>query len=209
MRYRILCTSLLLTIVAGTVALADVISVGVVLPLSGHTANFGTEALRGINLAVETVNAAGGVRNRKLSLTVRDNAADPAQTSEAVSDLVADAEVMAVVGPVTSTCAAAAAAVAQDAQTPLILPTATTPYVTEIGDYITRICFTDPFQSKVLARFSRQSLQVDRVAIIYEIGSSYSENLAEFYAMQFGDMGGEVVFQKGVGPNADQLRKAV
>jgi branched-chain amino acid transport system substrate-binding protein len=209
MRYRILCTSLLLVIAAGTAAAGDLVSVGVVLPLSGHTANFGTEALRGINLAVETVNANGGVRNRKLHLIVRDNASDPAQTSVEVSDLVTEEGVIAVVGPVTSTCAAAAAAVAQAAGTPLVLPTATTPFVTEIGEYVTRICFTDPFQSKVLAEFSRQTLQVDRVAIIYEIGSSYSENLAEFYAMQFEEMGGEIVFQEGVGPSADQLRKAV
>ena len=209
MRLICICLSLVLVVAVGTTAGEGVISVGVVLPLSGHTANFGTEALRGINLATETVNAEGGIRDRQLKLIVRDNAADPAKTSREVSELVTREGVIAVVGPITSTCAAAAAAVAQEASTPLILPTATTPYVTEIGHYICRICFTDPFQSKVLAEFSRNSLKADRVAVIYEIGSSYSEKLAEFYTMRFEEQGGRVVFQKGVGPSHEQLRAAV
>src|SRR3989304_6344908 len=177
---------LLLAITASN-AFADenVLQVGVVLPLSGPTSNYGTEALRGINLAAEQINAAGGVRDNKLNLIVRDNAGNPVTTAEVVFDLIREKQVLAIVGPITSTDAAAAGAVAQQAKTPLILPVATSPYVTEIGEYVCRICFTDPLQSKALALFSRKHLRADRVAVIYERGSSYSEKLAEVYTSQF------------------------
>jgi branched-chain amino acid transport system substrate-binding protein len=170
------------------------IRVGIVLRLSGHTSNYGTEALKGINLAVENINASGGIRKSKLKLYVKDNAGDPATTSQVVSELINQHQVLAIVGPITSTNSAAAAAVAQQAGTPLILPIATNPYVTEIGEYICRICYTDPFQSKALAEFSRKYLKAEKVAVIYEKGSAYSENLSKFYAMRFEDMGGEIVF---------------
>ncbi len=172
----------------------DEIKIGVALPLSGHTSNYGTEALKGINLAVENINASGGIRKNKLKLIVKDNAGDPTTTSNIVSEMIHEQQVLAVIGPITSTNSAAAAAVAQQANTPLILPAATNPFVTEIGEYICRICFTDPLQSKALAEFSRKHLKVDKVAVIFEKGSAYSENLARFYIMRLEDIGGKIVF---------------
>lgn len=172
------------------------IKIGVVLPLTGSTSNYGTEALRGMNLAVEEINVAGGIKGRRLKLIVQDNGGDPTRTSNELSGLVSDEAVIAVVGPVTSTNSAAAAAVAQQYRTPLVMPYATSPYVTEIGEYVLRICYTDPFQSKALAEFSRENLKSERVAIVYEQGSSYSEKLAEFFALRFRDMGGEVVYEQ-------------
>ena len=185
---------ILILVCAFAVAAADdnVINVGAVLPLSGHTSNFGTEALRGINLAVEQINAAGGIKGKTIHLTVRDNAGLPTQTAQAVWEVIDEHDVLAVIGPITSTNSAAAAAVAQEAKTPLVLPGATSPFVTEIGDNICRICFTGPFQSKALAEFSRTHLRAERVAILYEKGSDYSENLAEFYRSRLEDMGGTV-----------------
>jgi len=156
----------------------NVVNIGVVLPLSGHTSHFGTEALRGINLAVENINSGGGVKGNTLHLVVRDNAGDPATTSQVVSDLLGSQNLLALVGPITSTNSTAAAAVAQGARTPLILPTATSPYVTEIGEYVCRICFTDSYQSKVLTEFSRKRLKADKVAVLFEKGSASSETLA-------------------------------
>jgi len=174
----------------------DAMRVGVILPLSGHTSNYGIEALRGITVAVESINERGGVKGQLLELVVKDNASDPAETAQEVTNLILDENVLAVIGPITSTNSAAAAAVCQQHQTPLVLPTATSPYVTEIGEYISRICFTDPFQSRALAKYSRKDLRADRVAIIYEKNSAYSEQLAEFYGSRFEDMGGEIVFRE-------------
>ncbi len=193
MRYALICLGLIFA-ATGAVADDNVIDIGVVLPLSGHTSNYGTEALKGINLAVEKINAAGGVRGYMLKLHVSDNAGDPAATSHIVSEMIREQQVLAIIGPITSTNSAAAAAVAQQANTPLVLPVATSPYVTEIGEYICRICFTDPLQSKALAEFSRRHLKSEKVAVIFERGSAYSENLSRFYMMRLKDMGGKIVF---------------
>jgi len=200
---------LLLAITASN-AFADenVLQVGVVLPLSGPTSNYGTEALRGMNLAVAQVNE-GGVKGNKLRLIVRDNAGNPVTTAQVVSDLVSDGRVLAVTGPITSTDAAAAGTVAQQARTPLILPVATSPYVTEIGEYVCRICFTDPLQSRALAQFSRKNLRADRVAVIFQKGSSYSEKLAEFYIAQFKEMGGTITFAQGFAHGVSDLGSLV
>ena len=187
----------------------DDIKIGVVLPLTGRTSNFGTEALKGINLGIENANAAGGVRNILLKLIVNDNAGDPAVTSRVVSEMIKEQQALAIIGPITSANSAAAAAVAQQANTPLILPAATNPYVTEIGEYICRICFTDPLQSKALAEFTRKHLNSDRVAVVYEKGSPYSENLAQYYAMRLEDMGGRVIFTGGFENNGENLFELV
>jgi branched-chain amino acid transport system substrate-binding protein len=183
----------------------DAIKIGVVLPLTGHTSNFGTEALKGINLAVERYNAAGGVRNSGLKLIVNDNTGDPAATSRVVSEMIEEKNALAIIGPITSTNTAAAAAVAQQAKTPLVSPAATDPYITEIGEYICRICITDPLQSKALAEFTRKYLKSDKVAVLYEKDSRYSENLAQFYAMRLKDMGGQVIFTEGFNSGDDNL----
>ena len=211
MKIWIICLSVLLRF--GSVHGGDEIKIGVVLPLSGHTSNYGTEALKGINLAVENINRAGGIRRNKLRLIVKDNAGDPATTSRVVSEMIDEQQVMAIIGPITSTNSAVAAAVAQQASTPLILPTATNPYVTEIGEYITRICFTDPLQSKALAEFSQKRLHSDKIAVVFEKGSSYSEKLSDFYVMRLKDIGGNVAFiggfESGKGNFRDIINQAL
>jgi len=173
------------------------IKIGVVLPLTGRTSNFGTEALKGINMAIEDANRNEDLLGLPIKLIVNDNTGDPAITSKVVSELIREQNVLAVIGPITSTNSAAAAAVAQEARTPLVLPGATNPYVTEIGDYICRICITDPLQSKALAEFSIKNLKAERIAVVYEKGSRYSENLAQYYAMRAEDMGRKVIFSEG------------
>ena len=206
MKTWLICLSILLQI--GSVY-GDEIKIGVVLPLSGHTSNYGTEALKGINLAVENINKTGGIRRNKLKLIVKDNAGDPATTSQVVSEMIDDQKAMVIIGPVTSTNSAVAAAVAQQASTPLILPFATNPYVTEIGEYITRICFTDPVQSKALAEFSKTHLHSNKIAVVFEKGSSYSEKLSDFYVMRLKDIGGNVAFVEGFDSDKGNLRDVI
>lgn len=185
------------------------IIVGIVLPLSGHTSNYGVEFLKGVKLAVEEINKNGGVKEQMLEIVVKDNAGDPVKTSQEVLNLITKDKVLAVIGPITSTNSAAAATVAAQYKTPLILAGATSPYVTEIGEYICRICFTDPVQSNALAKFSRKNLKSENVAIIYEIGSSYSEKLSKFFTERFQYMKGHVVYIKGFHHEADNLNQLV
>jgi len=187
----------------------EVIRIGVVMPLSGHNSHFGTEALRGINLAVDEINEAGGLKGRDVQIVVKDNAGDPTITAQQVTSLIKEHQVTAIIGPITSPNSAAAAAVAQQAKTPLILPTATSPYVTEIGDYICRICFTDQYQSKILTEFTHDYLRAERAAVIFERGSTYSEQLADYYIARYKDLGGTIVYSGSCARDAAQVAAQV
>jgi branched-chain amino acid transport system substrate-binding protein len=173
---------------------AEDINIGVILPLSGPNSNFGIDALEGINLAFEVIRDQGGINGVFLNPVIKDNTGVPSITSQEVAGLIGQKQVMAIIGPLTSNNAAAAGAVAQQNNTPLVLPTATSPFVTEMSEYICRICFTDPYQSRALAEFAKNHLKSEKVAVVFEDGSLYSEKLAEFFALSLEDIGGKIVF---------------
>jgi branched-chain amino acid transport system substrate-binding protein len=85
------------------------------------------------------------------------------------------------------------APIAQSHQIPLITPTATHPKVTEAGDYVFRVCFTEPFQGKVLAKFAIEHLHAKKAAILYDVKSDYSTGLVEMFTHSFTQSGGKIV----------------
>lgn len=171
------------------------IHIGVIIPLSGPTATYGIDCLAGINLAVERINESGGVKGKLLVPEVRDNQGDPLRTAQEVKSLV-DEGVLAIIGAVTSNNTLAAATVAQNEGIPLLTPYATHAAVTEVGDYISRICFTDLQQASVMASYAYGALGLRKMAILSEHGSRYSASLAEYLADKFRQLGGEVVMAR-------------
>ncbi len=166
--------------------------VGVIVPTEGSLWLYGRECLKGLNLAINECNEAGGVKGRELALKVENNAGDPLRSAEAVKSFASDSTVIAVIGPVTSNNSLAAATVAQHEEIPLLMPYATNPPITEVGDFISRICFTDISQARTLAKYTYFSLGIKRVAILYEKGNNYSEALATYFQREFTSLGGEV-----------------
>ena len=88
---------------------------------------------------------------------------------------------VALLGEVASSRSLAAAPEAQRARVPMISPGSTNPKVTEVGDYIFRACFIDPFQGAVMARFAVEELKAKRLAILFDFKQDYSVGLAEFF----------------------------
>jgi len=205
--------SLLVGLVAAILAIPSFgaensLNIGAVFPLSGRTSSYGIDALRGVNLAIGQINQSGGISGKTVSLLVRDTAGQSARTTQEIQSLIQDENVLALIGPITSVNAAAAAAVAQENRTPLILPAATSAHITEIGDFVFRICFTDPLHSRALVSFARNTLRAGRAGIIHEEGSSYSSRLADLFAARFTEDGGEIVFHESFPhdpPNLDSL----
>src|SRR5438094_593320 len=87
----------------------------------------------------------------------------------------------------------AAAPVAQQSGIPLISPSSTNPRVTQIGEYIFRVCFIDPFQGLVMAKFVTNTLKIKNVAILRDIKNDYSVGLADVFIENFKKMGGNIV----------------
>ena len=169
------------------------ILVGMYGSLTGDGASFGQSSKEGTELAVEEVNAAGGLLGgRKIQLLIEDDQSRPEEASSAVTKLITQDKVVAVLGEVASRRTLAAAPVAQKYQIPLITPASTNERVTAVGDYIFRVCFIDPFQGEVLAKFAYNDLKARKVAILKDIAQDYSVGLTDSITKHFSALGGTV-----------------
>ena len=174
------------------------------MSITGRDASFGEASLRGARLAVEQINAAGGVLGRPLALVVEDNRSVAGESATAAKKLITRDRVVALVGECSSARTLEAAPVAQAAGVPLVTPASTSPRVTAVGDAVFRVCFIDPFQGEVLASFARRKLGLRRAALLVDAGSPYSTGLAEYFSRTFAALGGEVVAtQRYAGADTD------
>jgi branched-chain amino acid transport system substrate-binding protein len=169
------------------------ILIGEVGSMSGSEAAFGQSTHNGIQLAVDEANAAGGVKGKKLKVITYDDQSKPEEAAAATTRLITQDKVKVILGEVASSNSLAMAPLAQDAKIPMITPSSTNPAVTEKGDYIFRVCFIDPFQGYVMAKYSRESLKFNKVAILKDVKSAYSVGLTEVFERKFTELGGKIV----------------
>lgn len=171
----------------------DVLLLGEVGSLTGSEAAFGISTRNGIELAIEEANAAGGVKGKKLAVRVLDDQSKPEEAASATKRLITQDKVVAILGEVASSNSLAMAPIAQEANVPMVSPSSTNPKVTEVGSYIFRVCFIDPFQGYVMAKYAHDELKFTRVAILTDKKSAYSEGLTEVFQKKFAEMKGTIV----------------
>ncbi|MBV9210596.1 MAG: ABC transporter substrate-binding protein [Acidobacteria bacterium] len=172
------------------------IVVGLYGDLSGQTSSFGQSTRNGAQMAVAEINAAGGINGRQVKLIVEDDQGQPAQAATVVTKLINQDKVHAVLGEVASTNSLAAAPVAQNAKIPMITPSSTNPKVTEVGDYIFRVCFIDPFQGGVMAKFAANTLKAKTAAVLGDFNSDYSKGMTQYFEEEFNRDGGKVIMKQ-------------
>ncbi len=172
---------------------AGPIVIGTLGSLTGSEASFGTVVRDGIQFAVEEVNAAGGVKGRKVELRSYDTQGRIEESVAAAQRLLTQDRVVLLLGDVTSSGSLAIADAAQAARVPMVTPSATAPSVTQKGDYIFRTCFIDPFQGGAMARFARETLKLERVAVLHDAKNASSLGLSEAFQEAFKKLGGTVV----------------
>ena len=172
------------------------IKIGEYGSLTGSTATFGDSTRKGIDLAIEEINAAGGVKGRQLQVLVEDDEGKPESAAAVVQKLIDQDKVVAVLGEVASSRSLAAAPICQRAGIPMITPSSTNPKVTEVGDYIFRVCFIDEFQGKVMAQVAKDELKATKAAILTDVKNDYSVGLAQYFKSAFTQGGGTVVAEE-------------
>jgi branched-chain amino acid transport system substrate-binding protein len=177
---------------AGPGVSASEILVGEFGSMTGATATFGEMTHKGIALAMSEVNAQGGVLGKKIRVLTEDDQSETPQAVSAVQKLIHQDKVIAILGEVASKRSIAAAPVAQRARIPMVSPSSTNPELTEKGDYIFRVCFIDPFQGTVMAKFARNSLKLQNVAVLRDVKNDYSVGLANYFVSQFKELGGTI-----------------
>jgi len=173
------------------------IVIGNVMPLSGDIATFGQSANNGVKLAIDEANATGGIKGQKIQLQVYDTVGKPEEAAVAATRAITQQKAVLLIGELGSGGSLAIAPIAETNKVPTISPASTSPKVTKDGDRtranMFRVCFIDPFQGTVMARFARQNLNVKRAAIVRDVGNDYSMGLAEYFARTFKELGGEIV----------------
>jgi branched-chain amino acid transport system substrate-binding protein len=155
----------------------DTIKIGEFGSLTGDNASFGISQNNGVQMALEEINAAGGVLGKKLDLTVEDNQTKQGETTTITRKLISQDHAVALIGEVASSKTLEAAPIAQESKIPLIATAATNPKVTQTGDYVFRVCFTDDFQAVVIARFVLEKLKKTKIAFLTDVKQDYSVGL--------------------------------
>ena len=171
---------------------AEEIPVGEFASLTGASASFGQSSHKGTELAVDQINAAGGVLGKKLRLLTEDDQSQAGQPATIVRKLISQDNVVAILGEVASSKSLEAAPICQQNKIPMITPASTNPKVTEVGDYIFRICFIDPFQGTVMSKFARER-GWKKIAVLTDVKQDYSVGLTEFFVKDIKANGGEIV----------------
>lgn len=180
----------------GSSAPADVIKIGEVGSMTGSEATFGTSTHQGIELAIKQENEAGGIKGKKLQIVALDDQGKPDEAATAVTKLITQDKVSAILGEVASSRSMAMAPIAQNYKIPMVTPSSTNPKVTELGDYVFRVCFIDPFQGTVMAKFAAESLKAKKVAVLRDVKNDYSVGLANYFTDTFKKLGGEVIIDQ-------------
>ncbi|HYI09950.1 MAG TPA: ABC transporter substrate-binding protein [Thermoanaerobaculia bacterium] len=174
--------------------------------LTGDQAAFGTSTVNGVRLAAEEINAAGGVLGRKIRLVVEDDQGRAEEAASVVTKLITSNNVLGLIGENSSNQSLAAAPIAQANGVPMISPSSTNPAVTEKGEYIFRVCFTDPYQGKALAAFVRDNLKLDNAAILVDKKNDYSVGLAGVFRKEFEGAGGKIVAEQSYSGGDTEFR---
>src|SRR5438105_9618799 len=161
--------------------------------MTGPQATFGQSTHNGIMMAVDEINAKGGINGRKIKVITEDDQSKQDEAATAVTKLISQNNVIAVLGEVASSASIAAAPICQANKVPMITPSSTNPEVTKKGDYIFRICFTDDYQGHSLGEYVAKTLGVKRAAILTDVKSDYSQGLGHFFEERFTALGGQIV----------------
>ncbi|MEP0814413.1 MAG: ABC transporter substrate-binding protein [bacterium] len=179
---------------------AEGIKIGVNLELTGDTATFGQSCLNGIKLALEEMGPKP-VLGKDIILIQDDNQGKGTDAANAAKKQVDIDKVPLMIGAVASTNSIAISAIAEDKHVPQVTPASTRTDLTLAGDgttkkYTFRTCFIDDFQGDAIAKFCREDLKAERIAILYDNGSDYSKGIYERVKKTFAELGGTIAAER-------------
>ena len=199
----ILIAVMAVTLFAGcstTAANANEIKIGINYELSGGVATYGQSSVEGIELAIEQINAAGGINGKLIKAVKYDTKSEPAEATTLATKLMTKDKVVAVLGPATSGSFKAEIPVAIKNKIPVASGSATADDVTVdasgVKEYAFRICFSDSYQGNVMAAYALNNLSKKKAVIIMDSSSDYAKGLAENFTKTFEAGGGTIVTQE-------------
>ncbi len=167
----------------------ETFKIGGIGPLTGDAASYGISTKNGAQIAVDEINAAGGVNGMQFELIFEDDECDEEKSVNAYNTLM-DKGVNAIVGSVTSGCSIAVSAVSEGDGILQITPSGSAADCTNAANAF-RICFTDPLQGETMAQYILDK-GYSNAAIIYNNGDEYSKGIHDAFVAKFTEIGGAV-----------------
>jgi len=171
----------------------DRIRIGLLMSMTGDTANFGISSSNAIRMAADELNKTGGINGKQIELFLQDDRSDATEAANITTRFISQDNVHAIIGEVGSSRTLAAAPIAQNAKIPMLTPSSTNPDVTKKGNYIFRSCFTDAVQGSAIAQFAAKSLNGKRAALLIDRRNDYSTGLEKPITDAYVRLGGEIV----------------
>jgi len=202
MKKKLLILSLILvfalTMTACGSSQPQTIKIGHAVALTGGSSMWGQAEKNALEMEIDKINKAGGVLGKKLELVAYDTKAEQTEAVNITKRLAGD-KVVAIIGPGQSGVAIAMTSVTETAGVPFVATTATNPKVTvddttnKVRKTAFRTCFIDPFQGTVAAQFALKDLNATKAAVLFDVGSDYSQGLRQYFVEAFTDGGGTIV----------------
>ncbi len=197
-KYGLVVFLLLLTfIIPACKQEAKIYRVGAVLPLSGSMEAYGRNVKNGLMLALDEINAAGGIKRRgesegkNIDVIIEDDGTDDNKAVEKAKNLVKTARVPLIIGGVTSSTALALAPVCEAEKVVLLSPTASSPKLSGAGQYVFRNYPSDALEGRVMAEYAVRRMNVRDVAIFF-IDNEYGQGLMSVFKERFTGLGGTI-----------------
>ncbi len=176
---------------------ARVLKIGGMGPLTGENASYGISVRNGAQIAVDEINANGGVNGMTLELVFEDDEASPEKAKNAFSALM-DKGIHVMLGATTTDATIALGELTQKENMLQITPSGSGQDCTKY-DNAFRICFTDPLQGTAMADYIYTEMNLTKVAIIYDTSNDYSKGITEAFEAEFAAKGGTIVTKQSFG----------
>ncbi|MBS3101096.1 ABC transporter substrate-binding protein [Candidatus Woesearchaeota archaeon] len=182
--------------------------IGVMLPLTGDAAAYGISEQRGIKIALDEINAKGGINGRKLEAIYEDSKCNPKDGNAAAQKLVNIDKVKVIIGGACSGETLGAAPITEANKVILISPTASSPDVTNAGDFVFRTYPTDAYAGIIASEYAYNDLQARKAALVTET-TDYAQGLRKVFKENFAKLGGEIVVDETYNPEDTDFRTQV
>lgn len=198
----------------GNKAEGATIKIGLVASLNGELKPWGDDCDKGAKLAIEEINAAGGINGKQIELLVEDSASKPEQGKSATEKMIA-AGALAIIGEVASGITLQMANSCFEKGVPIVAVGATRVDITDIGSNVFRVCYTDDFQGPVMAKFAYEEKGLRKIALMTDKAQPYSTGLSDSFRKKFTELGGEIVDEqfyqspqdKQFGPQLEKIKE--
>ncbi len=184
---------MLIAILAGCDTQPSLLKIGFSGCLTGQLADLGIAGRNSVMMAVDEINAKGGINGRTVALFIKDDGNIAEKALQADRELI-EQGVHAIIGHVTSSMSLAAAPLINEKQIVMISPTSTTNNLSGKDDYFFRITSPDKIQSRIMAEYAFTSMALRQIACVYDLSNQgFTQGWLKNFKSLFQQMGGSVM----------------